>query len=265
LFAAGILIPIGILMAKRHGGLPLLTLLLLPLLLSLGASAVKVYPLYGRCLLFAVPGIYLLIGYGIECLITSRGRLFIAGAVLAGMLLAPCIQETLRSYAKPTGGVREAMKFIADREQNDDVVFCDDYAAPTVVYYRLIGRPYAAALNFLIDPEKQIEGKIISRDIPRGLFDSIASQRRIWLVSETVYYPKGNRDSEYFHARLAKFLKRFIGKNQIDCQFNGDDLSKYGRALVTHLSARRAINYKYTTDQVQVYGFEKQRAPGDTL
>jgi hypothetical protein len=83
LSAAGILLPIGILTAKRYGSLPLLTLLFLPLLLSLGASAAKVYPLYGRCLLFAVPGIYLLMGYGIERLAGSRGRSLVIGAVLA--------------------------------------------------------------------------------------------------------------------------------------------------------------------------------------
>jgi hypothetical protein len=265
LSVAALFLLTGIFRMCRIRGSPLLALLLLPLLLAFGASLAKVYPVLGRNLLFAVPGIYLLIGYGIEPLFRSRGRSFIAGVALAGMLLIPCIQETLRSYTKPTGGVREAMKFIAERSNKEDAVFCDDYSASTVTYYRLIGRPYAASLNFLVDPGKQIEGVIASRDIPCGLFDSVASQKRIWLISETVYYEKENGSSESFQVHLAEFLKRFIGRKQIDYRFNGDDLSAYGRKLVDYLSARRTIIYTYATDRVQVYGFDKQRVPGEIL
>jgi hypothetical protein len=265
LSVAALFLLTGIFRMGRTRGSPLLALLLLPLLLAFGASLAKVYPVLGRNLLFAVPGIYLLIGYGIEPLLRFRGRTFIAGVALAGMILIPCFQETLRSYSKPTGGVREAMKFIVERNHKEDAVFCDDYSASTVTYYCLVGRPYAVSLNFLVDPEKQIEGKIVSRDIPRDLFDSVASQKRIWLISETVYYEKENGSSENFQVHLADFLQRFIGKKQIDYRFNGDDLSAYGRKLVDYLSTRQAVIYTYTTDRVQVYGFEKQKTLSDTL
>ena len=258
LCVAMILLLVGIMEVKRKFGLSLLVLLLLPLILSLGASIVKVYPIFGRCLLFATPGIYLLIGYGMEHFFRSNKRSSITGVIISAALIFPCLNTTLLSYGKPIGGVRDALQFIAARWQNNDVVLCNDFAAPSIVYYRCINRPYATVLKFALEPEKQIEGNTISRELPYVLCRSIYSHQRVWLVSETIFQAHGNSSSVSFLRYGAKILQHFGVKLQVN-------YPDYWRTILNNLSAKRRVVHQYITDRVQVYGLDKQNVSEDTL
>jgi hypothetical protein len=252
IFSAMILLLLGISEARRRHGLSYVALLLLPLLLSFGASFVKVYPLFGRCLLFSTPGIYLLIGYGMNRILRSSSQSVINSFVILVLLIFPCLTETLHSYRKPTGGVREALQFIADRRQNGDVVLCDFYSAPSIVYYRLIGRPSATVLEFALEPEKQIEGNVIYDDLPYHLCSTTYSRQRVWLVSETIFYARGTRATKSF--------QRYLVKN-FHLQRNEDNILDYWKNILHNLSAKRQVIHQYITNRVLVYGFDKQSIP----
>jgi hypothetical protein len=62
---------LGLIEAYRQRVYAWLVVLVLPILLSLGASLTEHYPLYGRTLLFATPGLYLLVGYGIKVIVQA--------------------------------------------------------------------------------------------------------------------------------------------------------------------------------------------------
>ena len=260
IFFASILLLLGISEAKRRHGLSSVVLLLLPLLLAFGGGLVKVYPLFGRCLLFAIPGIYLLIGYGISSFSRLTRGSIISSAVIFVLLLFPCLTETLHSYTKSIGGVREALEFIADRQHNTDVVLCDAYSAPSIVYYRLIGRPSATVLKFALEPEKQIEGNAVADDLPSNVCSTAYARQRVWLISETIFYARGDGDTKLFQRYLVKILhlQRFIEKQQARFLSKEDAMLDYWRTTLQNVSAKRQVFDQYSTNRVQVYGFDIQ-------
>lgn len=264
IFFASILLLAGIFEAQRRHGLAIAVLLLLPLVLAFGGGLIKVYPLFGRCLLFATPGIYLFIGYGMSRIFRSDSRSFITSCAVLVLLIFPCLAETLHSYTKPTGGVREALQFIADRQQNGDMVICDLYSAPSVAYYRLIGKPSAAALKCAIEPEKQIEENVVSEDLPSYICSTYPRQR-VWLIAETIFYARGSGDAKLFQRYLVTILhlQRFIEKQQARYLSNEDNILDYWKITLHNVSAKRQVFDQYSTNRVQVYGFDMQNITAD--
>jgi hypothetical protein len=262
---ASILLLVGIFEARRRHGPAIVVFLLLPLVLAFGGGLIKVYPLFGRCLLFATPGIYLFIGYGMSRLFRSGSRSIITGCAILVLLIFPCLAETLRSYTKRTGGVREALQFIADRQHNDDVVLCDTYSAPSIAYYRLIGRPWATILKFALEPEKQIEGNAVSEGLPAAICSTTYARQRVWLIAETIFYARGNGDTKLFQRSLVTtlHLQRFIEKQQAYFLSKKDNMLDYWRNTLQNVSAKRQVFDQYSTNRVQVCGFDKQSITAD--
>jgi hypothetical protein len=261
---ATILLLLGIRRARRRHGWSCVTALLLPLFFSLAASCIKVYPMVGRYLIFSAPGIFLLVGYGLERFFSSNRRRWLKYSAVIILLIIPYLSEVAYSCGKQTGGVREAMRFIADRWREDDIVLCDPGAASSIAYYRLLKNASVRDLKFGVEPEKCIEDDFSAVDIPtefsRLSNDSGISNHRVWLLSETIFYPYQRSSSQAFKERLTNILNRFVGKNKIEgpAYFEDSILMGWERIIVA-LSEERQLEHSYRTDQVRVYGFVKRR------
>lgn len=186
-----ILTLLGLWEAGRQWGWAWICVLAGPLLLALTASILRLYRPYGRLLLFATPGIYLLSGYGAAWLFRKVPKPWVISLALI-ILVLPCGNYSWVALGKKVGGVREGLKYVYDRQQPGDLVFVDVYAAPTVYYYILLNRPYAKDLHYGMKPEKWIEGEVHDFALkPEDVLPLIPSERRVWLVAESMDSVRG--------------------------------------------------------------------------
>jgi hypothetical protein len=261
---ATILLVIGTREAKRRNGWSCVIALLMPLFLSVGASYAKLYPMAGRYLIFSAPGIFLLIGYSLDRLFISNRWTWLKYSAVSILLIMPCLTETLYCYGKPTGGVREALQFIADRWNRDDLILCDIGAASSIAHYRLLKAPSTHSLKFVLQPERCIEDDLAAMDIPgeflRFSNDSDSSNHRIWLISETIFYPGQRSRTQAFKESLVGILNRIIGNHKIagPAIFDESIFPDWGK-IIAALSAERQLECSYRTSLVRVYGFDKRR------
>jgi hypothetical protein len=261
---ATILLLLGIQHARRRHGWPCVMALLLPLFFSLGASFIKVYPMIGRYLIFSAPGIFLLVGFGLERFFISNRRSWLKYSAVVILLIIPYLSEDVCSYGKPIEGVREAMQFIADRWHEDDLVLCEPGAASSIAYYRLLKKASTRNLKFVVEPEKCIEEDPAAVDIPaefsRLSNDSSVLNHRVWLLSETIFYPSQRSSSQAFKERLTNILNRFVGEHKIEGPaYFEDSILLDWEKIIAALSAERQLECSYRTGQARVYGFGKRR------
>lgn len=246
---------LGIIEAWRQGVYAWLVVLVLPILLALGAHVMEYYPLYGRTLLFATPGVYLLAGYGIAFLFRKSQQIKFgtyAMVILIFILILPCLTETIASYTKPMSGVREALHFIEDHQQPGDLVFCDSYASPTILYYRLIGRPYAVNLNYGMKIENQIENNFNISEF-NNFCDSIPANGRLWLVAETMGYQREKESSAYLRENIRSLIRRARNLPPPD---RHDWILSYWDEFIQNLKANHHLVTQYVNDRVEVYAFD---------
>jgi hypothetical protein len=161
-------------------------------------------------------------------------------------LIFPCLNETIASYTKPIGGVREALQFIAAHQQRRDLVICDSYSSPTILYYRLLQRPYTKSLNFGIEIENQIEGKFNGSEFD-NVCNSLPANHRLWTVTETIFYQRTTKRSACFKERILALVKNYQLKNP-------DWILSL--KLIQNLKANRHLVTQYLTDRVEVYAFD---------
>jgi hypothetical protein len=204
--------------------------LILPLLLAFGASAARLYPVLGRLLLFATPGLYLLVGYGV----TRLFRIMPWPRVLAlalFILIFPGIQASLVAYERPVGGVREALQFIVSHQHPQDVVLCDSYAIPTIAYYQLLNRPDAVSVRCELNVKEWSWGRVDPWQLKsERLLPLITPEKLVWLVAETL---------DYARAGVTQVLP-------------------YWQQLTERLRGERDLIACYTTERVQVWGFSRR-------
>ena len=189
-FALGVagLVTLGLWESRKRWGWPWTLALASPLGLALAAISFKLYLPYGRLFLFAVPCLSLLAGHGAAWLYQSVRWRLLTNMLLVFIILS-CGIASLRSFGAPVGGMREALDYIAINQHPGDLVFFDAYAAPTIAYYRLIGRLSAVNLKYGLDPEGFLEGKrSYSREESLSL---MPPGKGIWLVAETMDYIRG--------------------------------------------------------------------------
>jgi hypothetical protein len=180
--AASLLLLVGILcisVRSRRAAV----LLLLPLALAMGASALSKYPVFGRLMLFAVPLLMLMAGEGGGAVlrVTPRRWLQIPAAVLVGALLSVPLRlaaEQARA-PRPISDARAVLALLASRRQPGDSLYVFPYALPVVTFYGpRFGLADMRAVTAFADPRA-----------PEPLAPTLAafaSGDRVWFVMANV-------------------------------------------------------------------------------
>ncbi len=199
---------VGMWEAGRKYGLAWVAVLISPLLIALMASALKQYPIYPRCYLFATPGLYLLIGYAVGYLfkIIPWPKLVNTSIILVLFL---CFISFINNIGMPMAGVREGLRFIINNQQKDDIVACDVYALPTVTYYQLIRPDNAAALHCNVgNLDKFAWGRRNPHRIKyEEIVPLIPQVGRIWCIAEADGYTREkDRGVLGYWQELTKYL-----------------------------------------------------------
>jgi hypothetical protein len=226
-----LLIIVGMRTAGRKYGWAWVVVLISPLLIALLASALKQYPVYGRCYLFAIPGLYLLIGYAVGVLyeIVIFPKILTSGFILVVFL---GFISSLLNIGTPMAGVREGLKYIMDHQQNEDIVICDSFAIPTVTYYRLIGLHNVSDLNCNVENLKKFAyGWRYPQQIGyEEILPLIPRSQGIWCLGEVEGY---TRDK---HRQVLPYWQELTG----------------------YLNRERQLRTSYSADRVEVKGFSRR-------
>ena len=234
LWAMGVVLVItGMLTAGRKYGWGWAAALILPLFIGLLASISKQYPIYGRCYLFAVPGLYLLIGYAVGYLYENVlfPKFFSACFIL---MLLLCFASFMLRMSKPMAGVREGIKFIIANQQNKDIVVCDAFAIPTVTYYQMIGLHRASEIYCNVGNFKQFaHGRRESHGIGyEEILPLIPGAKQIWCIAEVEGYTR----DKHRQALL------------------------YWQDLIRYLNRERRLRASFVSGRVEVKGFSRSNA-----
>lgn len=153
-----------------------------PVAVCLGASAAGLYPFAQRLLLFAVPGVLILMGEGLRVLAAASTRLHARAAValttiLAAALLAAPTQAAYARWLEPrlSEHLRPGLEFLVGERRRDDGVYVYYGAKPA---YRFYARSLALAGDGVVLGRAH-------RGDPRGYLPELAplaSRPRVWLV-----------------------------------------------------------------------------------
>jgi hypothetical protein len=116
-------------------------LLALPPMLAAAASALSQYPLIGRTLLFALPGVALCIGEGIQVLVsvtTSRWIRGLAAAVVAACLTMIAVLPAIHIVRPRTNEeMKQALAYLGVHHRRSDVLYVSTRAQYALAYYHL--------------------------------------------------------------------------------------------------------------------------------
>ncbi|MCX7854639.1 MAG: glycosyltransferase family 39 protein [Anaerolineae bacterium] len=172
--------------------------LVLPLLGATVASMLKLYPLYIRVILFAVPPAFLLIACGGEALYRALSAHSRAIAVVWVVLLVlhPFYRSlTVLSTPWANEEVRPAIQYIHDHWQEGDRVYVYHGAAPTFAYY--------APRFGLDDPALYQLGRASNGDFAI-LQDDVARlpSGRVWALFAHIYSFNGISEQSFLLAQL---------------------------------------------------------------
>jgi hypothetical protein len=186
----------------------------------------KSYPELGRAFLFATPGLYLLVGFGLSFLrkrIPYRKSLCL---LLIFLVTVPCPSLWLY-YSQPVGGVRDALKFISLHHKPEDMVFCDPHAASTVAFYQALKNPDANRLNYVNRMDYWIEGKINLNQVSLKSLFLPYDDHTLWLLAETRGYTRSANDK----------------------------LPDFANSVFHYLKKSRKVDFSYITSRVRAIGF----------
>ncbi|UOQ70658.1 hypothetical protein [Hymenobacter cellulosilyticus] len=172
----------------------LLGILVLPVVLVLAASALRVYPFHERFLLFLAPLLMLLAGFGIETLARQWARRPVWLYGLLVLFLAPAVVGVGRQLAAPgqfmnTEFNREVLLHLNDRYRAGDAVYVfwnmnqayDYYSLAYPLRYRAIAGSYVK--NTSASPADYLQNLQLD-------FRQFAGKKRLWFV-----YDKTNGDA----------------------------------------------------------------------
>ena len=147
---AGVIFLFGMYIIATKGGRPLLGLFLVPLIVTLAASALKKYPFGERLMLFSCPMLFTIIAAGISGISRAEPSTRFLRMLLAAMLLIYPSYTTAKLLV--TGpfdvhDIKPALDHLADHWQEGDVVYV--HTGADMLY-----RYYVNALNY-----KDLRGK----------------------------------------------------------------------------------------------------------
>jgi len=152
-----------------------------PLLLALAASALHLYPFSGRLLLFAAPGLTVLVARGLLEASRTGGRRLATALLLVALLLTIGVEAGRAAYHVARPRVREEVRdlvgILEDAGLADDIVYVYYGAGPTFDYYAP-------------DPDFCVLYGIKARGEPELYLeelDALAGERRVWILLSHVY------------------------------------------------------------------------------
>ena len=182
----------------RAGRRALALALVLPLLGATVASMLKLYPLYIRVILFAVPPTFLLVACGGEAIyrMLSPHSRAIAIVWVALLVLHPFYRSlTVLSRSWTNEEVRPAIQYIRDHWQEGDRIYVYHGAAPMFAYYAprfglddpvlyQVGRPSNGDFTVLQDDVARL---------PRG---------RVWALFAHIYSFSGISEQSFLLSQM---------------------------------------------------------------
>jgi hypothetical protein len=184
---------------KQHG---LLCLLLSPLVFCLTASMLYRYPFHSRLILFAMPHVLILLGYGVIHMTTYvRLKLIVQGGLWT--VVALCFIISVVEYSYPCKGIRHGLSYIAARERPGDKIIVDLYASQVVRYYQVLA-DQDQQVEFPradITYEWQDQTKSKGRPTPDEIVGWLPGQSRIWILAE----------ADFYHRNLTPLTRTSVG------------------------------------------------------
>ncbi len=177
--------------------------LLVPTLLTLGASAARIYPFApGRVTAFLVPSLLILVAEGVERLRSPapRGLAWIGGAVAVVAILCPVWAITRRPPPYMREHIRPALESLRSQWRSGDVLY---------VYYgaRLAYLFYEPVLD--LPPRDRVLGEC-AREDPRSYLeqlDALRGRPRVWILVSHEIFNEGSLIFAYL-GRIGRPLQR---------------------------------------------------------
>ncbi len=199
----------------------LAALLILPILLSLVASALRAYPFAGRMLLFTAPAMLILLGEGTYVpgllLRRSPAASFWTSSLLAVALIAFHTPSAVQAFLAPkmSEHIRPALAYLRDHRRPGDRIYIYYWAEPAVRYYApKFGFQMA---DFILgnDHHRRPEAYHVELNALRG-------HPRVWFLFSHVYEQGDYNERKYFLDYLNQ-----IGKRRLQARFPGTSVYLY--------------------------------------
>jgi hypothetical protein len=169
-----------------------LSFLLLPLVFALVASGLHRYPFSDRFLLFAVPGLLLVLAKGFQELDRAlRSSVPLVGLLLLALLSWQPLQHavTLLFHPYTVEELRPVLAYVQAHEQPGDVIYVYYGAKPAFDYYSETHK-FRASGPVIYGLEGRNDWRIYENDVGR-----LRGDRRVWMIfshtwtgGERVYY-----------------------------------------------------------------------------
>jgi len=191
-------------------------------LITLTASAFKLYPIFERMILFTVPIGLILIGKSVEFfshrLSNQRWLNGFVTLTLAGYLLYGPFTTSLDSFLNPKyfEHIRPSMQFLHDTWQDGDSLFVTNGAIPAFEYYAPTYR--LAEISYVSTRREAYKnnGEILEQ------LDALKGQSRVWILMSHVYEKDGFNERDF----ILDYLKQ-IGQRKRSFQLAGTSVYLY--------------------------------------
>ena len=186
------------------------------------ASALRLYPLFERMILFFVPVGLILIGKAVEAFHRRVERFGLPGRVsvllLAGFLLYGSITTSIQNFLEPKyfEHIRPTMDFVREAWKDGDVLYVSHGALPAFRFYAPFYRLEDIAYEF---------GKREDYKNPQNLLsqlDSFQGRPRVWILLSHVY-ERGEFNEREF---VLNYLDQ-IGEKQREFRLPGTSVFLY--------------------------------------
>ncbi|NJM05429.1 glycosyltransferase, partial [Candidatus Gracilibacteria bacterium] len=180
-----------------------LALLLTPLLLTILAAALQLYPLHGRLLLFCVPILLLLIAKGIYSIGEQIGRTSLVPLILLALLVFEPVLQIPYHLAQPREReeLRAALDYARPRMLADDTVYVY-YSAQHAYAYYTRDEPLPSE-HITIGREAREDWLAYLND-----FAALRGEDRVWIIFAHNHTGSGVNEQRFFEYALGRLGTR---------------------------------------------------------
>ena len=153
----------------------------LPVIMTLMASALRIYPFQGRLVLFLVPSFIFLFVAGIEFILPANEKLpiKIAGILLGIVFIFPSLPVDVRQFNNPFGieEIKPVLAYISKNREKDDMIYVWGSSLPAFKYY---------AARYGFSGDDYFVGESLKGDRSKFVKDlnklKAQGARRIWFI-----------------------------------------------------------------------------------